>query len=74
MNIKPVGENHIIMTLDSGAVLDINDGTAAPKGKLSVALERQFRIKKINENVKVYLGADSHDSFACQIVIYEVPK
>ena len=39
MKVQPIAFNHILLHLDNGEILDINDGTSAPTyGQLNIVL------------------------------------
>ena len=38
MKITPVAINHCLLELDNGEILDVNDGTAVPKGTITLRL------------------------------------
>ena len=39
MKIVPVAINHVLVHLDNGEILDINDGTSTKEGTFNVRLE-----------------------------------
>jgi hypothetical protein len=71
MKIIPLAVNHFLVELNTGAILDVNDGT--PQSGLHIKLEEAYKTRKNQAGVRVYLSAGTRDAFSCELMVYENP-
>ncbi len=57
MKVQPIAFNHILLFLDNGEILDINDGTGVPKGALTIKLSTPTKRQLIVSTSTTYDGA-----------------
>ncbi len=63
MKVLSMALNHIVLELDNGELIDVNDGTSVPKGVLTMKLQdpttkRLIVMTSITYDASVRLGMD----------------
>ncbi len=54
MKIILMATNYILLKLDNGEIIDVNDGTSVPKGALTVKLKEPTKMKMIISSSVTY--------------------
>lgn len=56
MKVTPIAYNHIHIELDNGEILDVNDGTKAPKGGIRIQLIKPTDFRMVVSTPVTYDG------------------
>jgi len=72
MKVIPVAINHMLLELEDGSLLDINDETL--NGQLHIKLEEKYKILLNRAGKKVYLITSTTDPFSLSMKVQILDK